>query len=175
MDVSAKFKLDWNGPEVMQRLHAHLKQATRLATYDYYITLKKLLDRWGSVQELVAGFGTRRRVVHSKSGEPPRRQTGNLYESIRWKVSGPTGRIEGVIFTDVPYAPEIEYGGIARNYGQISKKYTKERLINPLPRGAYNIAPRPAWRIAFHKSAFRMLGYFTQVQAGTVTSVTVNP
>lgn len=182
MDATVQIKVTWNGSKVMQQLHNHLKQALFLATQEYYVTLKRLLDRWGSVRELVHNqipikrhgrtiafrrtkriFGNmRRRLVHSRPGEPPRRQTGNLYESINWQVGGKIGRLEGVIWTDVKYASELEYGGFSQNYLQVNKKYTKERLINPLPKWGYFIAPRPAWRIAFHKAFNAMLAKFTQ-------------
>ena len=182
MDARIDIKVQWHGPKVMQQLHNHLKQALFLATQEYYVTLKRLLDKWGSVREFVHNtvpvtrrgrtiafrrtkkiFGNmRRRLVHSRGGEPPRRQTGNLYESINWKVGGKIGKLEGIIWTDVPYAPELEYGGFSRNYLQANKKYTGERLINPLPKWGYFITARPAWRIAFHKAFNAMMAKFTQ-------------
>lgn len=191
MDGTVNIKVIWNGPKVMQQLHNHLKQATFLATREYYVTLKRLLDKWGSARENLHNLvpvrrkgrtialrktrriigNMRRRLVHSRPGEPPRRQTGNLYESIQWQVGGRIGRLEGIIYTDVPYAPEMEYGGFSRYYPQAHKKYTKERLVNPLPKMGYMIAPRPAWRIAFHKAYDAMISKFTN--PGTLPFPTV--
>ena len=184
MQATVTIAVRWHGPSAMRALHNHLKIATILATKDYYVTLKRLLDKWGSVREFVHNVvpikrsgrtialrrtrkilgNMRRRLVHSSGGTPPRRQTGNLYESIRWNVDfkGPTlGNFEGTIWTDVPYAPELEYGGTSQNYLQVNKKYTRERLINPIPKWAYYIAPRPAWSIAFFKAYNQMLSRFT--------------
>jgi hypothetical protein len=162
--ITVTTNLKWNGKRVSRDIKLKLHLGVRNAVQHYYNELQKSLSRWGSIPFM---GNYRIRVEHSSSGEPPRRQTSNLYNSITPDISPVsdvlfTGgdqliggeEIEGVIYTDVQYAPDLELGG-GTDYGQY-KAHTTIRLINPI-RNSISISPRPAWLPTFIKSIPRMV------------------
>jgi hypothetical protein len=110
-------------------------------------------------------------VTNSSPGQPPLRQTSNLFNSLKPDISPVTDviygsaaagnlsggeEITGEISTDVPYAADLELGG-GTNYGTY-KPHTTIRLANPV-RGDLSISPRPAWIPTFLKSVPKMINH----------------
>ncbi len=48
------------------------------------------------------------RVIRSKPGEPPRKETGNLQSGVIAEVVAVRGQISGSIYDEVPYAAPLE-------------------------------------------------------------------
>ena len=146
--VTIVVKSQWYTPLVNTQIKSALAGALDKSIKLWYDTLKQKLNVWGSVPVASKSGNMRERKVHSRVGEPPRKQTSNLYESIRSYVN--VNDLSGGVYTDVDYAPSLEYGGIAYSFFQLLKKYTRIRLINPL-HGHFIIGPRPAWRQTFNE------------------------
>lgn len=144
--------LQWNGGTVGATFHQVIRKNMFEAAIYYRVKVWQALSKWGSVS--VGGIW-RFRIHHSKPGEAPRQQTGNLANSVQSnRVSLSAGRYVISIGTQVPYAHTLEYGGIAAELRD--KKYTTNRLINPIKKPMI-IAPRPVWRPVFYQSLSRMI------------------
>lgn len=135
--IETRVTLKWNGQQVEQQLKNRININLDKALTLFYNKLRELINKWGS-------FGGKR-VVHSQPGEPPRRQTANLYNSIKKEVISTVDGVEGAVFTDVPYAPTLEYGGELQ---VTDRPHASVELSNPFI-NAITIAPRPAWGPAF--------------------------
>ncbi len=150
--------LIWNestGRVIQLRMYAGVFRAINL----YRFALKRKLGEWGS---LFISSSLRFRARHSTPGSPPLKQTGNLEKSIEIDISnvGPTGffgqDVEGVIWTDVPYAPTLEKGTLQVQVDQSTKKHTRVKLWNPI-KTLINIVPRPAWLPVFEETKRKMI------------------
>ncbi len=151
--------LIWNesaGIAIHNKLARGMSRAVRI----YLFALKRKLGEWGS---LFITSALRFRARHSAPGtSPPLKQTGNLEKSIRTDISlvGPVGffgqDIEGIIWTDVPYAPTLEKGTPQVQVDQSTKKHTRVRLWNPI-KILINIVPRPAWLPIFEETKQKMI------------------
>lgn len=139
-------KQQWYIPQNEAKLRSAINGAIAKSINYWYVILRQKLSKWGSIPFY---SNLRQRIVHSRTGEPPRRQTGNLYESIQTELDPET--LSGRVFTDVPYAPMLELGGFSFSFPQFLKKYTRIRLVNPI-RHSLVIGPRPAWRQTFDES-----------------------
>lgn len=151
MDIRMEAHLDFNyklWPSIKQRIFQNADEAMRI----YIAAVKRKISIWGSIPVLAGRF-VRKRVKHSRPGQPPLRQTSNLYNSIQiysdsddfvnFNPKTNVFKVRG--YTDVEYAMTLEQGGIAVNdYGQ-RKKHSSIHIINPLKRPVYFIAPRPVW------------------------------
>jgi hypothetical protein len=162
--ITVTSNLQWNGNRVKRDIKLKLHLGVRNAVQHFYDELQKTLSKWGSIPFM---GNYRIRVNHSSPGQPPLRQTSNLYNSIRPDISPVTDvlyvgggslvggeEITGEISTDVDYAPTLELGGSLNAGGY--KRHTTIRLANPV-QGDISIAPRPAWIPTFLKSAPKMV------------------
>jgi len=100
----------------------------------------------------------RKAYRYSPPGSMPYRQTANYANSIQkeFELSG-GGLVSplsstfgskniqtGYVFTDVPYAPTLEFGGHLQVDKSVPGKYSKHILRNWSKKGKI-IAPRPSW------------------------------
>lgn len=149
-----------NSAEVTRVLEAHLASGTNAAIELFYDKLKSSMDVWGS-DFLVNNW--RVRLRHSSPGNPPFKQTGNLFESIakhlkfrKFGKDKDNVAVYGAVFTDVPYAPTLELGSPQVQVNQDTKQYTNFRLANPFL-GAANIEKRDIWLKIWNRNLNRML------------------
>ena len=147
--------LQWNGSTVHSNMRTVLITGIKQAVTIYKTDLIRTLSRkWGSIP---LGGTKRLRLWHSKPGQPPFIQTKNLVNSIKTAIyqkgNGWDMKLVGEIFTLVPYAQTLEYGGISARLAK--KVYTHLRLINPINK-LIRIAARPAWRPTFRRNVIRM-------------------
>lgn len=179
MDIEFKIVRYVNNKDVIWReLRKRLANALVLASNDYRSFLRARLNYWGSVpatnvfepknkrskkpRKWIQVSNYRLRKIHSRVGESPRKQTGNLRESIQVYVN--KSILKAAIFTDVPYAQQLEYGGKSEPFDQdAAKKYTNIRLINPIKKVLF-IAARPAWRSALGARKQKMFDYFKSIR-----------
>ena len=152
-------------------IQARIHNALRQAMFMYRDELKKRIGRWGSIP-LVGGV-LRLRLIHSTPGQPPRKQTENLYNSIKTDTFAkpnlniatqfrlPVIEQGGAVFTDVPYAPSLERGGMS--VLGAPTPYTSWQLVNPIMK-VIRILPRPAWRPVWNFMIKRM---FNRILKGT--------
>lgn len=168
-DIQVTYTLKWGGSIWLADIKKSAKLAVKEAITIYFWEIHRTLNaHWGSIQV----FRNLRKVVaRSNPGSPPFVQTQNLGNSLNVAYGARAARINGganifpglvseqevgCVYTDVPYAQEVEYGGIAGPYNAHDLKYTSWRLINPIRHSMY-IAARPAWRPAYEKSVSRMI------------------
>lgn len=150
-----KIDLIWNGAKGSSLLRSAIIFGVKRATKIYYNAIKSVLGRtWGSIS---IGGNRRLRLWHSKPGMPPHKQTENLVNSVNhnFNISGKGWNLKAVgeIYTNVPYAQTLEYGGVSARLAR--KVYTQWRLVNPINK-IIRIAPRPAWRPTFRRVVSRM-------------------
>ena len=146
------------------RLQQRLQNGLRQAGFMYRDEVKRRISRWGSIS--IVGGILRLRLVHSRPGEPPRKQTENLYNSIKASESAvpnfsaaqkfrlPDIEQAAVVSTDVPYAKILEEGGLS--ILGAPTPYTSWQLINPIMK-VIRILPRPVWRPVLAYMQRRML------------------
>lgn len=170
LDIHVTYTLKWGGSIWLSDLRKSAKLAVMKAITIYYWELYHTLNaHWGSVSIF---RNLRKTIAHSSAGSPPFVQTQNLGNSLN-VISGARaitlnqGTIQlsneiqvASVYSDVPYAKDLEFGGMAAPYDARKLKYTDWRLINPIRHSMY-IAPRPAWRPSFDKSVSRMIGMIT--------------
>tara|TARA_R100000306_G_C4347637_1_gene128416 strand:+ start:138 stop:671 length:534 start_codon:yes stop_codon:yes gene_type:complete len=155
-NMQARFS--WHGENFEKDLKPKLEKGLTDAANVYAKAIrKKLLKTSGAIAWT---GGTKLRIKHSKAGQIPFFQTGNLALSVRTsfnfgKTRGRLTKMKARISTDVPYAPTLEFGG-ALSIDPNKKKYTRIRLINPLKSTPY-IAARPVWRPTFFEQKDQML------------------
>lgn len=96
---------------------------------------------WGSIKQ-----GTFAKTVkHSPSGTTPYKQTGNLSRSVKIKYFPGKDENEGIVYSDAPYALELEQGGTLNTYTE--KPYATRNLINPKPLNLkLQSGPRPTFQ-----------------------------
>lgn len=68
------------------------------------------IEAMGDVSELKQALGKACAIVERSAKEKAPKDTGELRRSITSKVEGGSGRLEGVIYTPLEYAPYVEYG-----------------------------------------------------------------
>lgn len=151
--MPVQIKLEWYGNQRRDEIRAKFNNGMIKATKFLYREVKKKINVWGS--EFITSI-KRKRVRHSAAGEPPLKQTGNLEKSIDYKfVWGEDGFINGVVFSDAPYAETLERGGILQ-VPQEAKKHTRVRLVNPLKR-VVSIAARPFMQPALRENTEKLI------------------
>lgn len=190
MDFRVSHTIKWGGAVWYSDIKKAAKIGVKEAISIYFWTLRGILSRgWGSIQYR---GNARKTIKHSQPGEPPLIQTENLVNSLNVLTGNRAARMYftnvwdnksgssamfmneeqhvACVYTDVPYAKELEYGGLAGPYKAHLLKYTYWRLINPI-RHTINIAPRPAWRPAYSLSVSRMISVI-RVRMSTMTKRT---
>lgn len=126
--------LIWKGEDVKSGLITKLYNNLKLAGSMYYAALKLLINYQGSP-------GT-----YSSAGNPPFKQSNNLFNSIVSLSSRTIDTLVTEISTDVPYAETLELGGSLQldpaqhTHASQPAQLFKEKLI----------APRPAWLPTFN-------------------------
>ena len=134
-----EIKLEWYGNQRKEEIRAKFNNGMVKATKFLWRQVKNRINEWGS--EFITSL-KRKRTRHSNAGDPPLKQTGNLEKSIDYKfVWGQDGFINGVVFSDAPYAETLERGGTLQ-VPQEEKKHTRVRLVNPI-KNVISIAARP--------------------------------
>lgn len=160
MNVRTRVKMTWHGNTFRARLINEIHMALIKALNHYRNALKSQIGLWGSMGGVW--------VKSSPPGKPPYRQTGNLYNSIEIALDTQphNNEYKGGVYTDVPYAPDLEYGGLSATIDQNLKKYTAIRLTGvPFKPGRlYMIRRRPAWLPVFKKEWRTMLSFFRQIR-----------
>lgn len=159
--TSVYAELDWHGDRVMDNLSVHLQKGLIKVTLMYKEALIDILQKrpWGSVrvnprfrlrEKRTGRFkmtppGGRIAVRYSPPGTAPYKQTQNLVNSIKHEIMiNKRGHVyRGVVFTEVPYAPTLEFGGAFQGWKN-GKVYTKYWITNWGSK-AKTIAPRPVW------------------------------
>lgn len=163
MNVHVSMKLDWHGNTFRAQLINEIHRAIFKACHHFRVQLQSAIGLWGS-----RGGNPRVWAKSSPVGRPPYRQTGNLFNSIKVSIQSDPGLNEykGFVYTDVPYAPDLEFGGLSATYPQSAKKYTHVRLIkSPFKVGQlYYIRRRPAWLPVFAKEWQTMAQFFAQIR-----------
>lgn len=146
----------WNGPACSAAITNRFQGRLRQAILVYYTELRHAISRWGSAP---IGGGLRRTFEHSNPGDPPLKQTENLYNSIRVDISAYDGyQITAECSTDAEYANTLELGGALQVDQDTQKPHTGWRLIHPIPNGmVITIAPRPAWLPTFRRTVRDMI------------------
>lgn len=177
-DIKLSYTLNWGGSVWLVDIRKAAKEGVCQALSIYWKEIVRTLsEHWGSIQYR---GNARKTVAHSAPGQPPFQQTGNLANSVMIArgakaaklnggaiivEGGPTdensGQEFGCVYTDVPYAKELEYGGIAGPYKASNLKHTSWILINPIRHMMY-IAARPAWRPAYDLTVSQMIQVITK-------------
>jgi len=150
--VAFRVETEWHGERWYGNMLRNVANTIQVITEEYRHELQKELFRHvGSIP--ASGHGhARRRIQHSRPGEVPYWQTGNLRNSIRssynFKVRSSRRRTKlwSRISTPVHYARQLERGGKTTTARR--KPFTTIRLVNPL-RSNPIIAPRPLWLPVF--------------------------
>ena len=133
-----------------------LRRATMEASTMYAVEVRKRYSlQTGSVPSKIPGMKIR--VKHSRPGQPPFIQTGNLSLSVRQSANFGKTVLKSRISTDVPYATTLEFGG-SLSVSADRKKYTSVRILNPLKITPF-IAPRPVWRPVWNDMNRKMLDH----------------
>jgi hypothetical protein len=146
-------KLEWYGKQRTSEIRARFNNGMIKATKFLWRQIKNEISEWGS--EFLSSL-KRKRTRHSSAGDPPLKQTGNLEKSIDFKfVWGEDGYINGLVFSDAPYAETLERGGTLQ-VDQSEKKHTRVRLVNPI-RNAISIAARPFMAPTLRKHTERII------------------
>lgn len=70
----------------------------------------QIQDDWQDLISVDVEYSGATVTVRSKPGEPPRRETGDLYESIQEETETDYGSVSLEISTDIEYAPYLEDG-----------------------------------------------------------------
>lgn len=68
------------------------------------------IEELGDVPEMKKALGKACAVVERSAKEKAPKDTGELRRSITSKVEEREGKIEGIVFTPLEYAPYVEYG-----------------------------------------------------------------
>ena len=164
MQRSSKITLVWHGNTFWSQLINEIHYALLKSTKYFREKLQDQIGLWGSR----GGAGARYWEKSSPPGGPPYRQTGNYFNSILIDIH--TDPLQNIytaqIYTDVPYAPALELGGLAKTIHPSLKKYTSIVLLkSPFKVGRiYRIRARPAWRPVFNKEWRNMLRYFKDIR-----------
>ena len=152
--MPVEIRLEWYGNQRKEEIRAKFNNGMIKATKFLWRQVKNRINTWGS--EFITSL-KRKRVQHSAPGDPPFKQTGNLEKSIDYKfVWGQDGFINGLVFSDAPYAETLERGGILQ-VPQEEKKHTRVRLVNPLKR-AVSIAARPFMQPTLRENTEKLIG-----------------
>lgn len=118
-------------------------------------------------REVVANTANKRTAIRfSPDGQPPYKQTGNLANGVVKEIvkRESDGQVTGSVFTTVPYAKEVEFGG-TKQVDQSVKIHTRWRLTNPFLR-AVRIAARPVWGPVFDQVRSEMIRAFEPMRVG---------
>lgn len=136
-----EIKLEWFWEKRRAEIRYKVNNGMIKATKFLWRQIKKKIGEWGSV--FISSM-KRKRTQHSSAGEPPLKQTGNLEKSLDYKFEwGTDGYINGLVFSDAPYAETLEKGGMLQ-VDQNEKVHTRVRLVNPFSVDkAVMIAARP--------------------------------
>lgn len=177
MDIYVTHEIKWGGSVWLADIKKAATLGVKEAVTIYFWEIHRMLNlHWGSEQYR---GNARKTIEHSPPGSPPFIQTQNLANSLNVAYGARAARVNGgaiiaetgpitslqdqivgCVYTDVPYAKELEYGGLAGPYKASQLKYTSWILINPIRHMMY-IAARPAWRPAYQLSVSRMINAIT--------------
>lgn len=91
--------LDWRGDEVERRLRQHLSQNMARATVYLAEQVKRKINR-----------GNPRGTSPSRPGEPPKKVSGRLFQSIATAQMDTATSVVGYVGTNVEYARRLEDG-----------------------------------------------------------------
>lgn len=92
-------RLEWRGEQVMAGIAAKLAKNMGAATLYVQGQTQRKLNR-----------GNARGTDPSKPGEPPKKVTGRLFQSITTRVVADMNSVRGQIGTNVEYARRLELG-----------------------------------------------------------------
>lgn len=92
-------------PELLALMQGHAAQAVRETIFDIARRSVILMQGQKTGQEYPRPNGRMHQA--SAPGEAPAVDTGNLFNSIKAEMTGPK---VGVVFTNVEYAPILEFG-----------------------------------------------------------------
>ena len=161
--MTTSVQLIWNGPTVRKSILIRVQSGVKRAIDIYYRELKRKINEWSSAPYTSFKTGVISPILRvggvypSKAGQPPKKATGNLYKSIKKDifVNAIDDSAEAHVWTDVLYAPTLEFGGDLQ-VNQATKKHTQVRLVNPVKKSK-PIAPRPVWLLVWKENLDKMI------------------
>lgn len=117
-------KPTWEGDKVTKDLHDRMEKNMRLAVAFLQGEVRKSINRGNPT-----GFDP------SRQGEPPKRVTGRLFNSIATRVQSAKRKITGAIGTNVSYARRLELGftgtdSKGRNVRQRARPFLRPAIRN---------------------------------------------
>ena len=109
-EVKADVKIVWNGTSHMRALKARLNTALEVCCKLYKNRLQRAISIRVGRRKIQSPYRRRKitYLIRSKPGEPPRRETANLWRKV--KISIERSNLVGRIWTDVDYAAHLEFG-----------------------------------------------------------------
>lgn len=115
-------RFEWNGAEVAERLRTRLSRNMAQATLHVKGEVQKSINRGNADGD-----------DPSLPGEPPKKVTGRLFQSIATDVAQRGGSLIGRIGTNVEYAPRLELGFVGtdsrgRNVNQAPRPFLRPAL-----------------------------------------------
>jgi hypothetical protein len=117
----------WRNKEIADLLTADIARRVGTGVVIVRDTIKKSINR-----------GNLMRVNPSKPGEPPKKVSARLFNSIQSRVTITQGRVIGEIGTDVEYGPRLEFGFagvdvLGRRYDQAPRPFMRPGLQAAMP------------------------------------------
>lgn len=108
--------------------------------------------------------GTKRTYTASSPGEAPAQATGHLRQNIKTAVEGEGRKVIGMVGTDVPYGPMLEFGtkggAVIRAKGKTLAFYAGGAMVFAKQVIQGPIAPRPWLRPSFEKAMPKLQALF---------------
>lgn len=151
IEGTVKTRLTWN-ESAFNRIEAQTWfNALRVAKAYAAAIKKELKKNVGSVPAKQGG-GKRVRIKHSKPGEVPYWQTGELEQSIEVVVQKKGRNVFVATVLAKGYAKTLELGGLATPEPHT---ISSVELVNPITKPVL-IAPRPVWIPTFTRMAPEM-------------------
>ena len=152
-----KVEVRWNEGLVEGILRATKAGAKNATKFIHKEIVKEFASApWGS--ELGGRYkkkdvppGMAKTVRHSPPGMTPYKQTGNLAHSIKIDFSTLKEDAEGRVYSDAPYAAELEAGGTLNTYSE--KPHAVRNIVNPKPQSLkLQSRARPTFKKVFKRN-----------------------